>query len=98
MGINWQNPRSTSGVTCIVDRYAFSGVAYSVANGLDFDWCKAPDIGLLKPDIVFYLKMDPLLASKRGDYGQEKYEKVEFQQLVAQAFEKMNDGWIVNIL
>ena len=29
-----------SGTTVIIDRYAFSGVAFSAAKGLDLDWCK----------------------------------------------------------
>lgn len=29
-----------SGTTLIVDRYSFSGVAFSSAKGLDIEWCK----------------------------------------------------------
>ena len=29
-----------SGRTLLVDRYSFSGVAYSAAKGLDLEWCK----------------------------------------------------------
>lgn len=29
-----------SGITLIVDRYAYSGVAFSAAKGLDIEWCK----------------------------------------------------------
>lgn len=29
-----------SGTTLIVDRYSYSGVAFSSAKGLDFEWCK----------------------------------------------------------
>ncbi|THG14065.1 hypothetical protein TEA_017315 [Camellia sinensis var. sinensis] len=39
-----------SGTTLIVDRYSFSGVAFSSAKGLDIEWCKAPEMGLLSPD------------------------------------------------
>ena len=28
------------GVTLIVDRYSYSGVAFSAAKGLDVEWCK----------------------------------------------------------
>ncbi len=37
-----------AGVTLVVDRYAYSGVAFSVAKalpGLGRDWCMAPDTG-----------------------------------------------------
>lgn len=32
-----------SGTTLIVDRYSYSGVAFSSAKGLDIDWCKVKD-------------------------------------------------------
>lgn len=28
------------GTTLIVDRYSYSGVAFSAAKGLDIEWCK----------------------------------------------------------
>jgi thymidylate kinase len=28
------------GTTLVVDRYSFSGVAFSAAKGLDLNWCK----------------------------------------------------------
>ncbi len=43
------------GITLVVDRYAFSGVAFSSAKGLDLAWCKSPDRGLPAPDVVFFL-------------------------------------------
>ncbi|GMQ10009.1 hypothetical protein CsSME_00053183 [Camellia sinensis var. sinensis] len=47
------------GTTLIVDRYSFSGVAFSSAKGLDIEWCKAPEMGLLAPDLVLYLDIPP---------------------------------------
>ena len=29
-----------SGTTLVVDRYSYSGVAFSAAKGLDIEWCK----------------------------------------------------------
>jgi dTMP kinase len=29
-----------AGTTLVVDRYSYSGVAFSAAKGLDLDWCK----------------------------------------------------------
>ena len=29
-----------TGTTLIVDRYSYSGVAFSSAKGLDIEWCK----------------------------------------------------------
>ncbi|KAK9108418.1 hypothetical protein Syun_024429 [Stephania yunnanensis] len=48
-----------SGTNLIVDRYSYSGVAFSSAKGLDIEWCKAPERGLLAPDLVVYLNISP---------------------------------------
>ncbi|KAJ3055139.1 hypothetical protein HK097_011376 [Rhizophlyctis rosea] len=81
-----------SGTTLVVDRYAYSGAAYSAAKGLDLDWCKSPDVGLLIPDLVIYLDLVPSEAATRGDYGAERYEKVEFQEKVRNTFKKLEDN------
>lgn len=60
------------GITLIVDRYSYSGVAFSVAKGLDVDWCKAPEAGLLKPDLVLLLTMTAEAISERGGFGNER--------------------------
>ena len=78
-----------SGTWVVVDRYAYSGVAFSAAKGLDLNWCKAPDAGLPKPDLVFFLDVAPELASSRKDYGSERYEKVEFQKKVYSVFQTL---------
>ncbi|EPS62817.1 thymidylate kinase-like protein, partial [Genlisea aurea] len=75
-----------SGTTLIVDRYSYSGVAFSSAKGLDLDWCKAPEAGLIAPDLVIYLDISPEKAEERGGYGDERYEKVEFQKKVGDAY------------
>ncbi|KAI9208263.1 deoxythymidylate kinase [Polychytrium aggregatum] len=84
------------GITLIVDRYAFSGVAYSSAKGLDLQWCKNPDVGLLRPDQIIFLDIPPAEAAQRSDYGAERYEKLEFQNKVYQAFGRLRDpSWKV---
>ncbi|OVA15378.1 Thymidylate kinase [Macleaya cordata] len=81
-----------SGTTLIVDRYSYSGVAFSSAKGLDIEWCKGPERGLLAPDLVVYLNIPPEKASERGGYGGEKYEQLEFQRKVAQHYEILHDA------
>lgn len=61
------------GVTLIVDRYSFSGVAFSAAKGLDFEWCKNAENGLLKPDLVLLLNMTAEAIAKRGGFGDERF-------------------------
>nr|XP_026695821.1 thymidylate kinase-like [Ciona intestinalis] len=75
------------GVTLIVDRYAYSGAAFSAAKkGLELDWCKSPDSGLPQPDLVLFLELSTSVAATRGGYGEERYETTEFQKKVALNF------------
>ena len=76
-----------AGTTVVCDRYAFSGIAYTGAKGVDLDWCAAPDAGLPAPDLVLFLEVPVEVAESRGDYGEERYEKREFQAKVRTAFE-----------
>lgn len=76
-----------SGTTLVVDRYSFSGVVYSAAKGMSLKWCMSPEHGLPRPDIVFYLEAEADALLSRGNYGEERYEKKEFQTKVAQIYE-----------
>ncbi|KAK2707430.1 thymidylate kinase-like isoform X2 [Artemia franciscana] len=86
-----------SGVNVIVDRYSFSGVAFSAAKqGMDMEWCKKPEVGLPKPDRVIFLDLKEEVQRKRGGYGGERYETEEMQKRVHSNYEKLIDGsWIV---
>jgi dTMP kinase len=84
------------GAIVLVDRYIYSGIAFSAAKGMDFDWCKSPDVGLPLPDLVIYLDLDPKEAVSRGSYGEERYERLEFQQRVYEMYGRLaDDGWVV---
>lgn len=86
-----------SGTTLIVDRYAFSGVAFTAAKEeFDINWCKQPDIGLPCPDKVLYLTLSSEAAAKRGGFGDERYEQTDFQKKVAENFDLLkDDSWQV---
>lgn len=85
-----------NGTLVIVDRYAFSGVAFTAAKGFDVTWCKNPDRGLPNPDVVFYLDISIKDAQARGSFGDERYEKVEFQERVANIYKQLrSDDWKV---
>ena len=73
----------------VCDRYWYSGVAYSSAKGLDYEWCKGMDRGLERPDLIVYLKGDPEVLAKREGYGGERFERVEFQRKVGEFFDRM---------
>lgn len=64
------------------------------------EWCKNPDVGLPKPDLVMFLQLNPSVAAGRGEFGTERYETSSFQRTVQQRFEQlMKDpsvNWKVN--
>jgi len=74
------------GVSIVCDRYAFSGVAYSAAKGLDFEWCQSTDFGLPTPDGVFFLHIDEKVGASRSNYGDERYENATMQGAVREQF------------
>jgi len=84
------------GVTLVVDRYSYSGVAFTAAKevpGLDLEWCKAPERGLLRPDAVLYLDMPVEAAKTRGGFGEERYETSELQERVRENFRSLREDW-----
>lgn len=81
-----------SGVSLIVDRYSYSGVAYSAAKrGMSLDWCKQPEVGLPKPDAVIYLNVPLEVAAQRSHYGTERYENVCMQRRTSEVYQKLID-------
>ncbi|XP_031270079.1 thymidylate kinase-like [Pistacia vera] len=80
------------GTTLILDRCSYSGVAFSSAKRVDVEWCKAPEFGLLAPDLVLYLDIPPEKAAERGGYGGERYDHLEFQKKVAQCYQILCDS------
>lgn len=78
-----------AGTTVVCDRYAFSGIAFSVAKGLPYAWCLAPDISLPAPDLVLFLSLSPEAAAKRGGFGDERYETSELQLKVREVFARI---------
>ncbi|ODO07545.1 thymidylate kinase [Cryptococcus wingfieldii CBS 7118] len=80
-----------AGITVIADRYAFSGIAFSAAKGLPFDFCLHPDTALPLPDLTLYLTLPPASAAQRSAFGTERYETVEIQQAVREQFKLVQE-------
>jgi len=85
-----------NGINVICDRYSYSGVAYSSSKMnadkeaiMGLEWCTSSEAGLPKPDCVIYLNLSVEDAQKRGDFGGERYEKVEFQKKVKNGFDRI---------
>lgn len=78
----------------ILDRYVYSGVAYTAAKGLDREWCLSPDKGLPKPDLTLFFNLED--NSSRGGFGDERYEVAEFQKAVKKQFELFfnEENWV----
>ena len=55
------------------------------------DWCKAPEKGLLRPDLVILLTLTPEAMSKRGGFGDERYEVPELQKKVMEKYLQLKD-------
>lgn len=83
------------GKTVILDRYVYSGVAYSAAKettGMDWQWCFAPDRGLIRPDLTLFLTHnDSKGQARREGFGEERYEVGSFQDKVKGQFETLLD-------
>lgn len=82
------------GTNVILDRYKYSGIAYSCAldNLKDFDdqkyyWYKLTQRHLLNPDIIFHLTYCD--KNKLNFDKNEKYENIKFQYRVNKWFEKI---------
>jgi len=75
-----------AGTIVVMDRYVYSGLAFSIAQGLDPEWAKMPDRGLPKPDLIIYLNANLDLLAQRGGYGLERYENRQLQERVAEAY------------
>ncbi|AER41490.1 Thymidylate Kinase [Epinotia aporema granulovirus] len=78
----------------IIDRYLYSGIAYSAAKGLDFDFCVNTNWGQAEPDLVFFMNYVP--PSTRTGYGEEIYEREMFQRKVFEQYKKIaTKTWVM---
>lgn len=82
-----------AGQSVVLDRYIYSGIAYSLAKASldDYDWLYAPDRGLPKPDLTLFLTIGLDELSNRKGWGEERYEKQAFQAKVKECFMRILD-------
>lgn len=80
------------GTTVVVDRYSYSGVAYSGAKcGLSIGWCLEMEKGLPKPDLVLFLELPKEAQYRRPGFGDERFETEEMQERVRYQYEQLMD-------
>ena len=75
----------------MVDRYSYSGAAFTAAKGLSLDWCLQCEVGLPAPDCVVFLAISPADAAARGGFGEERYETREMQTRVRERFAELRE-------
>lgn len=97
----WESAQSivddlAAGRSVVMDRYIYSGIAYSLAKLRggqsspqldDIEWLYSPDRGLPRPDITLFLTLSLKELGGRKGWGEERYEKEEFQKKVRESFE-----------
>jgi len=83
------------GTHVVLDRYVDSGVAYSVARGVDAGWALFSDVGLPLPDLVLELAVPEVDRASRPNFGEERYETELLQRAATRAFaRRRRHGWI----
>lgn len=85
-----------SGRNIVCDRYTYSGIAYTIADGYSYEWSTLHDNGLIAPDEVIYIDINPRIAATRGNYGYDITERLDFQEKVYDVYRSFkNTGWKV---
>ena len=94
---NFMEDKLYNNYNIICDRYIFSGIAYSLANGLDYDFCLNTEQYLIKPDLTFYFDISISETNKRRkSLKTDIYETSNFQSKVKEAYSKIkNNDWII---
>lgn len=87
------NAHLALGITVILERWAYSGIAYSSAKGITPEWVCKQDNGLPKPDQVFLLNISPKESMRRMNL--KSATLLNTLHLVSENFDMMCDGWYV---
>ena len=84
-----------AGRTLVSDRYAHSGLVYSIArnDGTEEAWMKAADMGLPAPDLVLFLKGSSGEGQPRPDFGSERLETKPFQVKLFLSMVSLHHSW-----
>lgn len=83
------------GYIVIVDRYSYSGIAYTTALSPRLkEWAIQSERELPEPDYLFCLSVPLDVISLREGFGDEVYEVTSFQKKVKVVFDELisNDG------
>lgn len=75
----------------LMDRYIWSNIAYSKARCGEGQVYERIAEGLPTPDLLIFLDVDPERAAERGGFGEERFDKIEFQQKVDSTMEILKE-------
>lgn len=75
----------------LMDRHVWSSIAYSVTRGMDESVMRRISKGLQDPDLILFIDAPPELAARRGDFGKERFDKIEFQASVASIMRRLSE-------
>lgn len=65
-------------------------------QNMSLQWCWNAEVGLPAPDAVFLLSLSEAVASRRGNFGKERYELTDFQRKVKMNYDCLkNSSWKV---
>ncbi len=91
-----------AGTTVLLDRYAYSGVAYTCAKdeSLSLEWAKSADAGNIKPDLVFYLRLsfDDLVQRliTAQDQDRERHDDIWLLERAQKIYDQVfSEEWVI---
>ena len=91
-------PAHMKGKIIISDRYLESSLAYQEAQGLELDWLLEINKGILIPDLIIILDIDPSKSLKRKQKMEDKFENVEFLHKVRDKYLQHAKKWDYKII
>ena len=88
-----------AGYMVLLDRYFYSGIAYSCGyGGIDLTWACNVESGLLCPDIVFYLDTNKEVRQSRFNTlnANDRFDTMKTQDKVEAVYKKLiTDSWTI---
>ena len=82
-------PDRSTPIGKIINQYLLAKLQQNATGSPEMasvDWLYSPDKGLPKPDLTLFLTLDMEELSVRKGWGEERYEKQEFQKSVKTCF------------
>ncbi|XP_021771142.1 thymidylate kinase-like [Chenopodium quinoa] len=86
----------------VINQPVHSGISLFSRNMITILFVQAPEIGLLAPYMVLYLDISPeikaypniffFINAERGGYGDERYERLDFQGKVREKYQAPHDA------